>query len=653
MRRHTPTDTTLPQGFIELSCAEWCTQLPRYAARASLLALDIETTGLKIEPLKDGTEPRIISAAVTLEVDGQLLNLAVLYPDDAALNATVDACETVPVTVAHNSGFERMWVEAFTDRELRITDDTLEEAAISQAVLKHPQDKRRSGGEDVADAAVRSLKPLVIWGYSDDYGIDTTGAQIAMAEQAPVDLLTYNAKDTFYTARLHHDLTAAMTPAQRRVYENSTRPMLPILHKLNTGPGFHIDRSLAAKNLASIQEEKEQVEKEIRGYLPGGLNLSSSQQLATALFEDLGLTPQVFTAKGAPSTSKAALAKLDHPVLDLLGQRSKLERLSQFLAKYLELPEGRGVPSSYRFGTATGRLTSSGENIQQIPRDDRVRGAFCAAPGKTLVVADFSQVELRLAAMVSGDAALTSAYREGVGADLHVTTAESVLGEDLASLPKGEQKATRSRAKAVNFGFVYGMGAEAFRDYAKAGFGRELTATEAEGIRNAFFEAYPGLLRWHAAARKALYRSEHPVATAPMPDGSADSRRSTVSRHVETLVGRRRSFLPAATSAGEMGRAATNHTVQGLAADVLYQALIRIDQRLATFTGARLVATVHDSVIYEVAADQAEELGHMVRECMEAPDLMAPLGIRELPVPLVADVELGTHWDKTMEELAR
>lgn len=647
MRRHTPTDTTMPQGFIELSCAEWCTQLPKYAARASLLALDIETTGLKIEPLKDGTEPRIISAAITLEVDGQLLNLAVLYPDDAALNATVDACEAVPVTVAHNSGFERMWLEAFTDRELRITDDTLEEAAISQAVLKHPQDKRRSGGEDVADAAVRSLKPLVIWGYGDDYGIDTTGAQIAMAEEAPVDLLTYNAKDTFYTARLHRDLTASMTPAQRRVYENSTRPMLPILHKLNTGPGFHIDRPLAAKNLASIQEEKEQVEKEIRSYLPGGLNLSSSQQLATALFEDLGLTPQVFTAKGAPSTSKAALAKLDHPVLDLLGQRSKLERLSQFLAKYLELPEGRGVPSSYRFGTATGRLTSSGENIQQIPRDDRVRGVFCAAPGKTLVAADFSQVELRLAAMVSGDAALTAAFR--AGEDLHRVTAARTQGVP----PDEVTDPQRTLAKAVNFGFLYGMGAEAFKDYAQVSYSVEVTEEEAAEARSSFFAAYPGLLRWHAATRKALYRTEHPVTTAPLPDGSAEERRATVARYAETLVGRRRSFLPAATSAGSMAREAINHTIQGLAADVLYQALIRIDQRLAAFAGARLVATVHDSVIYEVAADQAEELGHMVRECMEAPDLMAPLGIRELPVPLVADVELGTHWDKTMEELAQ
>lgn len=646
MRRHTPTDGTMPQGFIELSCAEWCDQLPRYSAQASLLALDIETTGLKIEALKDGTEPRIISAAITLEVGDQLLNLAVLYPDDAALSAIVDACETVPVTVAHNSGFERMWLEAFTDRELRITDDTLEEAAISQAVLKHPQDRRRSGDEEVADAVVRSLKPLVIWGYGDDYGVDVTGAQIVMAEENPVDLLTYNAKDTYYTARLHRDLNVAMTPAQRRVYASSTRPMLPILHKLNTGPGFHIDRPLAEKNLASIRTEQAEVEAKIQGYLPGQMNLSSSKQLAKALFQDLGLTPQVFTPGGEPSTSKAALAKLDHPVLDLLGQRSKLERLAQFLAKYLQLPQGRGVPSHYRFGTATGRLTSAGENIQQIPRDDRVRGVFCAAPGKKLVVADFSQVELRLAAMVSGDPALTAAFR--AGEDLHRVTAARTQGVS----PDEVTKPQRSLAKAVNFGFLYGMGAEAFKDYAQVSYGVAVSEEEAEQARSAFFDAYPALLRWHDATRKALYRTEHPLTTAPLPDGSAEDRRATVARYAETLVGRRRSFLPAVTSAGSMAREAINHTIQGLAADVLYQALIRIDQELARFGDARLVATVHDSVIYEVAADRAKGLGHTVRGHMEATDLMAPLGIRELPVPLKADVELGTHWHQ-MTELPR
>jgi DNA polymerase-1 len=301
-------------------------------------------------------------------------------------------------------------------------------------------------------------------------------------------------------------------------------------------------------------------------------------------------------------TEDDTLAGIDHPLAAVLREYRAASKLASTYgpawgAKALHA--GRLHAGWQQIGADSGRMACSAPNLQNLPRDQRYRRCFVAPDGRVLVKADYSQIELRIAAKVSGDQAMLDAYRRGI--DLHTLTAQRVLG--IADVTKEH----RQLAKAVNFGLLYGMGARGFRLYAKAQYGLDLTEEQAGRYRDAFFKAYPGLKRWHRS----------------MGDKAINTR---------TLAGRRRQDVRRYTEK-------LNTPVQGTGADGLKLALALLWERRAECPGAFPVLAVHDEIVVECDAGQAEAVGAWVARAMK--DAMAPLVD---PVPVEVEVKTGRTW---------
>jgi DNA polymerase-1 len=247
-------------------------------------------------------------------------------------------------------------------------------------------------------------------------------------------------------------------------------------------------------------------------------------------------------------------------------------------------------------------MTCSKPNFQNLPRDPRYRCCIVAPPGRVLVKADYSQIELRLAAKIADESTMIQAFRDGE--DLHTLTARSVLGKTRVS------KADRQIAKSLNFGLLYGMGANGLRRYARASFGVELTGAEAARYHKAFFAAYPGLRRWHAWATGTGFR---PLDT-------------------RTLAGRRRLGVRKFTEK-------LNTPVQGSGADGLKAALALLWERRAECPGVLLVLAVHDEIVIECDADQADAAARWLKQALL--DGMTPLAD---PVPVAVEVAVARTW---------
>jgi DNA polymerase-1 len=305
-----------------------------------------------------------------------------------------------------------------------------------------------------------------------------------------------------------------------------------------------------------------------------------------------------------PDTADETLAKVEHPLAGLLRRyREARKRCGTYGAGWLKhvANDGRVYPSWRQLGAASGRMSCSEPNMQQLPRGE-YRRCVAAPPGRVLVKADYSQIELRIAAKVSGDAALLDAYARGE--DLHARTARSVLG--IAEVSSEH----RQIAKALNFGLLYGMGAKGFRDYARTQYGLTLTEDEARGYRDAFFKAYPGLAAWH---RRVGQSGKAAIQT-------------------RTLIGRRRLDVGRFTEK-------LNAPVQGSGADGLKAALALLWERRQECPGAFPVLAVHDEIVLECDQSQAEAAAAYLRQAMV--DGMAPL---VHPVPVEVAVKVGRTW---------
>jgi DNA polymerase-1 len=330
------------------------------------------------------------------------------------------------------------------------------------------------------------------------------------------------------------------------------------------------------------------------GNLFGVTNWNSPDEVAAA-FAALGITLK--------STDDEALAALDHPAAALLREYRAAAKLSgTYGREWLRhaSDDGRVYATWKQVGAgASGRMSCKGPNLQQLPRDPRYRRCFAAPPGRLLVKADYSQVELRIAAKISGDARMLDAYRRGE--DLHATTARAVLGKADVS------KADRQLSKSLNFGLLYGMGAGSLAAYAASNFGAQLTEAEAVRHPEAFFPTNPGLRRWHRS----------------VPEGTVQTR---------TLAGRRRVGVGAFTEK-------LNTPVQGTGADGLKRALALLWDRRSACPGAFPVLLVHDEIVVECAEGREEEAAVWVRDAMR--DGLAPLLD---PVPVEVEVGAGRTW---------
>lgn len=339
------------------------------------------------------------------------------------------------------------------------------------------------------------------------------------------------------------------------------------------------------------------------------LNLDSPGQVLAALRQH-GID--------VPHTNEAVLKQhaATHPVVrNLLQYREYNKAITTWgdvFPNYIHDKTGRIHATYQQIGARTGRMSCTSPNIQQVPRNQAIRSCFQAQDGCTFIVADYSQVELRVAAALAGDERMIEAYRTGT--DLHRLTASLLMQTESEHVDNTQ----RDAAKAVNFGLLYAMGAPGLARYAQKQYGVHMTVQQAEAFRRRFFQAYRGLRRWHERAKYRLHNKQPQHAI----------------HEVRTVAGRR--FI----SKGDVGLAwFLNSPVQGSAADLMKRAMLRVHHALVSYPQARIVAVVHDELLVEAPTEHAGRVARIVQQEMEAAgaDLFAN-------VPFQADVTVAPHW---------
>ncbi|EQB8942854.1 DNA polymerase I [Vibrio parahaemolyticus] len=440
--------------------------------------------------------------------------------------------------------------------------------------------------------------------------------QIELEQASP-----YAAEDADVTLRLHNRLFANIEQDEKlkSVYEEIEMPLVPVLSRIERTGVLIDDMKLSAQSV-EIAARLEELEQKAYEIAEQEFNMNSPKQLQAILFEKMGLPVVKKTPSGTPSTNEEVLQELalDYPLPKLILEYRGLAKLKSTytdkLPKMINPSTGRVHTSYHQAVTATGRLSSTDPNLQNIPiRNEegrRIRQAFVAPAGYKVLAVDYSQIELRIMAHLSGDQALLDAFRDGK--DIHAATAAEIMGVSIDQV-SSEQ---RRRAKAVNFGLIYGM--SAFGLAKQLGIPRG----EAQAYMDKYFERYPGVMQYMEDTRSA----------------AADK------GYVETIFGRRL-HLPEIKSRNGMRRkaaerAAINAPMQGTAADIIKKAMLLVDQWIQEEGNGRvkLLMQVHDELVFEVEESSLSEIESKVQKLMES--------AAGLKVPLVAEAGHGDNWDQ-------
>ena len=440
--------------------------------------------------------------------------------------------------------------------------------------------------------------------------------QIDLEQAAP-----YAAEDADVTLRLHHRLQPLIEQDEslQCIYRDIEMPLVPVLSRIER-TGVLIDDMLLSAQSQEIAQRLDELEQKAFDIAGQEFNLSSPKQLQTILFEQMQLPVVKKTPSGTPSTNEEVLQELalDYPLPAVILQYRGLAKLKSTytdkLPKMINPTTGRVHTSYHQAVTATGRLSSTDPNLQNIPiRNEegrRIRQAFVAPHGWKIMAVDYSQIELRIMAHLSGDKALLEAFQQGK--DIHAATAAEILGVSIDQV-SSEQ---RRRAKAVNFGLIYGM--SAFGLAKQLGIPRG----EAQQYMDTYFERYPGVMQY------------------------MEDTRSTAAEqgYVETIFGRRL-HLPEIQSRNGMRRkaaerAAINAPMQGTAADIIKKAMLLVDEWIEAEGAGRvkLLMQVHDELVFEVEESALSEIESKVQNLMES--------AASLAVPLVAESGHGNNWDE-------
>ncbi|ORT51690.1 DNA polymerase I [Vibrio sp. qd031] len=440
--------------------------------------------------------------------------------------------------------------------------------------------------------------------------------QIDLEQASP-----YAAEDADVTLRLHNSIQKGIAGNEglERIYTDIEVPLVPVLSKIER-TGVLIDAMKLNTQSQEIAQRLDELEKKAYELAEQEFNLNSPKQLQAILFEKMGLPVVKKTASGAPSTNEEVLQELalDYPLPKLILEYRGLAKLKSTytdkLPKMIKPQTGRVHTSYHQAVAATGRLSSTDPNLQNIPiRNEegrRIRQAFIAPTGYKILAVDYSQIELRIMAHLSGDPALLEAFRDGK--DIHAATAAEIMGTTLESVTSEQ----RRRAKAVNFGLIYGM--SAFGLAKQLGIARG----EAQHYMDTYFERYPGVLQYMEETRSAAAEQGY----------------------VETIYGRRL-YLPEIKSPNGMRRkgaerAAINAPMQGTAADVIKKAMLLVDAWLVERDSddVRMLMQVHDELVFEVKEECLKEVEAKICELMES--------AADLSVPLIAEAGYGINWDE-------
>jgi DNA polymerase-1 len=545
------------------------------------VGLDTETTGL--DPLVDRV--RLLQVATgrgTFVIDVFAL------PDPPAALAELFAVLTQVEVLGHNLQFDLRFLARLGFTPGRMFDTMLAsqvlhagERGANNAVLRH----------GLKDVVARQLD-----------------RQLDKAEQKSdwsrplltLEQLAYAAADAEILVPLAEALRARLTAASLTATAEVEMRALP---GVAWAAPVRLDAAAWTAIADTAAAEQVRLAGEMDALAPSGASLfdsrnwNSTDQVKTA-FAGLGVT--------LDSTDDDALAAVDHPLAALLRDyRAAAKRVGTYGRKWLAKhagPDGRVLPSWNQLGAgSSGRMSCSAPNLQNVPRGPAYRRCFVAGPGNVLVKADYSQIELRIAAKITGERRMLDAYR--TGQDLHTLTAAALLGKPAAEVTKAD----RQLAKAVNFGLLYGQGADGLREYALSNYGVSMTADEAARHRRTFFRTYPGLRRWHRS-----------IGDAPTDTRTLGGRRRVgVSRFTEKL----------------------NTPVQGTGADGLKAAIALLWERRAECPAAVPVLFVHDEIVLEVPEADADAASAWLKRCMV--DAVAPLID---PVPVEVEVSVGKTW---------
>ncbi|NVN54429.1 DNA polymerase I [bacterium Scap17] len=582
---------------------------------ATSLCFDLETTSLNY------MEAEIVGIGMALEV-GEAVYIPVAHsyldaPAQLDRQAVLEAltpilADTAITKIGQNLKYD---IEVLARYDIAVAgplaDTMLMSYVLNSTATRHDMDSlalKYLGESTISftDIAGKGAKQL-------------TFDQIALEEAMP-----YACEDVDITLRLAALLMPRIEKLGRlgEVLRDYEYPLIPVLARIERN-GVAIDPERLHAQTRELTEQIHDIEKQAFELAGREFNLSSPKQLGEILFEEQKLPVKKKTPKGAPSTAEAVLEELalDYPLPKLIMRHRGMTKLkSTYTDKLPQLvnPTTRRLHTSYHQAvTATGRLSSSDPNLQNIPvRSDegrRIRQAFIARPGYRIVAADYSQIELRIMAHLSGDKGLLSAFAEN--RDVHAATAAEVFGTEEAKVSSDQRRS----AKAINFGLIYGMSAW--------GLSRQLDIEpgQAKTYIERYFERYPGVATYmedtrHLAAEQG---------------------------YVETIFGRRL-YLPEIGSRNHARRAAAERTainapMQGSAADIIKRAMIDVDAWLAGNDGdkaydAMMVMQVHDELVFEVAEAQVEDFMKDVAQRMQ--------NAASLDVPLLVEVEQGDNWEE-------
>lgn len=593
--------------YTEVELDQWLEKL----AQAELFAFDTETTSLdymqaKIVGLSFAITPH---QAVYIPLGHDYLGAPEQLGCELVLEKFKPLLEDASVAkLGQNLKYDMSVLAKYGISLAGIKFDTMLESYVANSTgTRHDMDslalkylgEKTIHFEDVAGKGAKQL----------------TFNQIAIEDAAP-----YAAEDADITLRLHQALWPKVQESKglERVFTEVEIPLVPVLSVIERN-GAIVSANLLHKQTEELSNRLSEIEQQAYDLAGEEFNLASPKQLGHILFEKLNIPVLKKTAKGAPSTKEEVLQELalDYPLPKILLEHRTLSKLKSTytdkLPTMINPSTGRIHTSYHQAVTATGRLSSSDPNLQNIPirtaEGRRIRQAFVAPNGWKIVAADYSQIELRIMAHLSGDRGLTEAFAQGL--DVHKATAAEVFGVELDTVSTEQRRS----AKAINFGLIYGMSA--------FGLGRQLHIgrNQAQEYIDLYFERYPGVQAY------------------------MDNIRSSAAENgfVETLYGRRL-YLPEINSSNGMRRQAAERTainapMQGTAADIIKLAMIDVDNWLSDEKlQSQMIMQVHDELVLEVPENELDKVIAGLRSRMA--------GAVELDVPLLVDVGVGDNWDE-------
>jgi DNA polymerase-1 len=592
--------------LTEQDLEKWIKQI----SQAKLIAFDTETTSLNY------MEAKIVGISFVIK-PGHAAYLPLAHDYDGApkqlareavLHALKPLLEDPAIKkIGHNIKYD---IEVLANHKINMKgvayDSMLESYVLDSTSNKH----------DMDTLALKYLSWCTI------HFEDVTGKgkkQITFNKVSIESAATYAAEDADVTLRLHQMLWPRLEKETglKNVFLEIEMPLVPVLAKIERN-GVLIDVKKLKQQSIELEKRAHALEKEIFGLAGLEFNLNSPKQLQDVLFGKLNLPILQKTPTGQPSTAENVLQELayDYPLPKLIIEFRTLNKLITTYTNRLPEqinPETKRIHTSYnQTGAATGRLSSSEPNLQNIPvrteEGRRIRQAFIAAPGYKIISSDYSQIELRIMAHISEDPALLKAFENNL--DIHQSTAAEVLNIPLEKVTPNERRS----AKAINFGLIYGM--SAFGLAKQLGIGREA----AQKYIDRYFARYPGVKNYMENTRAEAHKKGY----------------------VETLWGRRL-YLPDINSGQIMRqkaaeRTAINAPLQGSAADIIKRAMISLDEWLQKNTiDAKMIMQVHDELVFEVAEKDVASMTEAVQKHMMA--------AANLKVPLLVSIGSGDNWN--------